>query len=130
VYYGAVERGMPQDGGAYPPELLRLFPREREVAMLVYAMGIATANDVVEGLSEQLCNAAVRSMLNRLVRKGLLTRAKCGRRGAFVYGPALTDALARELALKQFAEDFFEGSLEKLAKAVARMPSATSSQPH
>ena len=93
-------------------------------------LGIATANDVVEGLSEQLCNAAVRSMLNRLVRKGLLTRAKCGRRGAIVYGPALTDALAREFALKQFAEDFFEGSLEKLAKAVARMPSATSSQPH
>ena len=63
-------------------------------------------------------------MLNRLVRKGLLTRARCGEHGAFVYGPALTDARARELALRRFAEDFFDGSLEQLAKAVARLPTA------
>ena len=121
MYYSDV-RADPHS--AFPPEVVRLFPREREVAECIYARGLATANDVQASLSEPLCNAAVRSMLNRLVRKGLLTRARCGEHGAFVYGPALTDARARDLALRRFADDFFDGSLEQLAKAVARLPTA------
>ncbi len=104
-----------------PLEVERLFPREKEIATLVYSRGLVTAVDVEQDLSEPICNAAVRSMLNRLVRKGVLSRAKCGRGGAFVYGPGITQAAAREKALRRFADEFFEGSLEGLAKAVARL---------
>ena len=73
-----------------PLEVERLFPREKEITeTLVYSRGLVTAVDVEQDLSEPICNAAVRSMLNRLVRKGVLSRAKCGRGGAFVYGPGI-----------------------------------------
>lgn len=101
-----------------PPEIDQLYRREREVALVVYRRGLAAATDVQAGLSTPLSNPAVRSMLNRLVRKGVLTRMKCGPYGTFIYGPAVTAASARETALRQFAEDFYEGSLASLAGAI------------
>lgn len=105
----------------FPMEVLRLFRREREIAMIVYARGMVTAKDVSAALPDSLSNPAVRSMLNRLVAKGILTCAKCGSRGTFAYGPALTQSSARELALRQFAEDFYGGSLERLRDAISRL---------
>lgn len=102
-----------------PPEVTRLYRREREIAEIVYERGLATATDVQAELSAYLSNPAIRSMLNRLVSKGVLTKLKCGPRGTFVYGPALTRMAARETALRQFAEDFYAGSLPALAEAIA-----------
>lgn len=104
-----------------PPEVRRLYRREREIAAIVYERGLATATDVQGGLSCELSNPATRSMLNRLVGKGILTRVRCGRHRTFVYGPALTNASARETALRQLAEDFYGGSLASLAEAIADM---------
>lgn len=109
------------EADALPPEVRRLYPREREIAAIVYLRGLATAADIETGLSSPLSNAAVRSMLNRLVAKGILTRLKCGPHRTFVYGPALTSAAARETALRQFAQDFYAGSLASLAEAIADM---------
>lgn len=107
------------DAPIAPPDIEQLYWREREVALVVYRRGLATATDVQAGLSKPLSNPAVRSMLNRLVRKGVLTRMKCGTYRSFIYGPAVTEATARETALKQFAEDFYAGSLASLAGAIA-----------
>jgi predicted transcriptional regulator len=109
------------DPNSLPPEVTRLYRREREIAVIVYERGLATAADVQAGLSSELSNPAIRSMLNRLVAKRILTRLKCGRHGAFVYVPALTQASAREMALRQFAQDFYAGSLASLAGAIADM---------
>lgn len=102
-----------------PPEIEQLYRREREVALAVYRRGLAAATDVQADLSAPLSNPAVRSMLNRLVRKGVLTRMKCGPYGTFIYAPAVTPASARETALRQFAQDFYEGSMSSLAGAIA-----------
>ena len=115
----AAERAWNSD--LFPQEVLRLYRREREIAMIVYERGLVTAKDVEAALSHSLSNAAVRSMLGRLVRKEILTQVKCGSRGALVYGPALTRSAATENALKQFAEDFHGGSLDALAEAIADM---------
>ena len=125
MHYSQMAAGTRSIGENLPQEVQRLFPREREIASIVYSQGLATAAQVEQQLSEPICNAAVRSMLNRLVRKGVLTRARCGPAGAFVYGAALTRTAARERALQQFAAEFYDGSLEHLAKAVARLSSAT-----
>ena len=114
-------RAHSRDPGSLPLEVTRLYRREREIAVLVYERGLATASDVQAGLSSELSNPAIRSMLNRLVAKRILTRLKCGRRGTFVYVPALTQATAREMALRQFAQDFYAGSLSSLAGAIAEM---------
>lgn len=106
-------------GNPVPREVELLYRREREIAAIVYRRGLATAADVQAGLSRELSNAAVRSMLNRLVAKAILTRTKYGPHGTLIYAPALTRASARETALRRFADDFYEGSLPSLARAIA-----------
>jgi len=101
-----------------PRDLQRLYRREREIASIVYKRGLAAAFEVEAALGNAISNAAVRSMLNRLVRKGILTRMRCGKTGTFIYGPALTQLSAREIELRHFAEDFYGGSLAELAAAI------------
>jgi predicted transcriptional regulator len=108
-----------RDGAVAPGPLDRLYRRERQIAGIVYRRGLATASDIEAELGGELSNPAIRSMLNRLVAKGFLTRVKCGRFGTFVYAPAVTDVSARETALREFAQDFYAGSLSSLAEAIA-----------
>jgi len=106
-----------------PLELLRLYRREREVATIIYSMGLASAKQVQAALSVPLTNAAVRSMLVRLVRKGILVQLKGNSNQPFLYGPALTEGAVSERTLLQFASDFHEGSLSGLAHSLAALVS-------
>ena len=99
-----------------PSEVGLLSPREREIATAVYLLRAATAGQVQESLSVALANASVRSMLNRLVAKGILKRTLSGK--AFVYLPALTSSESRARALKRFADDYFAGSVQQAAVAM------------
>jgi predicted transcriptional regulator len=101
-----------------PREVMLLSWREREIARIVYRLQAATAEDVCFNL-EAIRNGAVRSMLNRLVAKGILKRTFGGK--AYVYLPDLSCANSAEQALKQFAEDYFGGSVEDAAETVARL---------
>lgn len=105
-----------ESASALPREVQLLLRREREVATIVYALGAATANDVLARLEVRLANASVRSMLNRLVAKGILMRSLAGRR--FIYLPRLSASDSMRRALFQFADDYFGGSLEAAAQAM------------
>ena len=122
----ALERANGLQASGLPPEVRSLAPREQEVAAIVYRNGLATAKDVEAQVAGSIRNASVRSFLNRLVDKGILLQHSCGVRGTFVYGPALTEAFARESAAWQFCENFYEGSLRRLADDIGefyvRMP--------
>ena len=107
-----------------PPEIGALAWREREIASAIYNDGPMTAKALEERLSDRLSNAAIRSMLVRLCHKGILKRRKrivlCkegARRIAFLYLPALGTDDVRQSALRQFAEDYFGGSLLMVAQA-------------
>lgn len=110
---GVLRRGSPV---TLPREVELLSRREREIATIVYLCRAATAGEVCDHLSAHLANASVRSMLNRLVAKGILKRTLSGK--AFVYLPALTSSESRIMALKRFAEDYFDGSVEEAAEAM------------
>ena len=115
-----------------PRQVLTLASREREVATIVYAQTSATARQVEGQLSTVMTNSAVRSMLVRLVRKGILSRrAIAGKRGRgqeYLYLPALTEADLKIRALRRLSEDFFDGSLSEAAQLlqmlVANEPAA------
>jgi hypothetical protein len=107
-------RGICFDESRLPNEVRVLYPREREIATIVYALRAATAKDVAPYLCERLLNASLRSMLNRLVAKGILTHIRSGR--AFVYLPALTSQDAGLVALRHFAE--VGGSLSRAARTM------------
>lgn len=99
-----------------PHEVELLGRREREIATTVYLLRAATANDVGQSLSVSLANASIRSMLNRLVAKGILKRTMSG--NAYVYLPALTSRESHALALRRFVDDYFDGSVEQAAAAM------------
>jgi predicted transcriptional regulator len=103
-----------------PPQIQQLSWREREVASVVYRFGYATAKDVEAELGGEVSNGAVRSMLVRLVKKGLLLRRPGGRgagcRDLFI--AALSVDHARSRALARIADEFFDGSLPQLQQYV------------
>jgi predicted transcriptional regulator len=103
--------------GWLPPQVRALADREREVATIVYRRGASTAIDVENRLSPRITNAAVRSMLVRLTKKGILRRERGtrGRGQQCVYLPAMTLSDVKERAIRELAGRYFEGSLLTLA---------------
>ena len=97
----------------------RLPPRERQVAQVVYARGEASANEVIAALPDLLSSAAVRSMLSRLVTKGVVRRRRDGKR--FLYVPSVASPAARDAALRRISRDYFGGSLTDAADAMIRL---------
>lgn len=91
------------------PALTKLAPREQEVATIVYLNTGIAAHEVQAALSSEITNAAVRSMLNRLVKKGVLRRRKDGNK--FFYSPALLLPDIQKRALERVVDDFFGGSV-------------------
>jgi predicted transcriptional regulator len=117
-------------GGALPaliasalrtPLLTNLAPREQEVATLVYLNANMTATEVEAALSSEISNAAIRSMLNRLVAKGVLQRHKGDGKSYFIYSPAVQLPEIQERALERIAGDYFGGSLSEVSRCVVRL---------
>jgi predicted transcriptional regulator len=111
-----------------PPEVGSLYRREREIAEIVYGRGSATAKTVQELLSNELTNAAVRSMLNRLVGKRILRRTRPEGSAEYVYSAAISPMGSRNRAIRELAEDFFGGSVNEIAASVLRLARQTSDQ--
>src|SRR5262249_39219990 len=59
----------------------------------------------------------IMTIMDRLARKGVVTRRKVGR--AYLYRPTLTPEEARAHAIEQVVEGFFAGSPEALAEHLA-----------
>lgn len=117
-------------GGALPsliastlrtPLLTNLAPREQEVATIVYLNANMTATEVEAALSSEISNAAIRSMLNRLVAKGVLQRRKGDGKSYFIYSPAVQLPEIQDRALERIAGDYFGGSLSEVSRCVVRL---------
>ena len=98
-----------------PLVVLNLAPAEREVALLVYQLGACTAKQVEDRLSKPVANATVRTMLRRLMNKGILSRRPAGHYKTFLYVPAITTEFVRQSAILHLAQQHFAGSLPRLA---------------
>ena len=101
--------------GAKKPPLSR---REREVMDVLYRLGEATVAEVMEELADPPTYSAVRSALRILERKGHITHREDGPR--YVYAPAEGREKARNAALDQLVDTFFEGSTEQVLVALLR----------
>lgn len=102
-----------------PPEVRSLFSREQEIAAIVYRNGISTARNVECQMDRPPTNASVRTILNRLVRKGILRECRAGNVGPILYTPALAEPFARHAAVKTFAGDFYGGDLNRLVDDIS-----------
>jgi len=93
------------------PADLHLSRRERQIMVIVYARGEASASDVLEDMPNPPTRTAVRTMLRILEEKGHLTHRKKSRE--FIYEPTRPRTRAGLAAFHRVIRTFFEGSLEK-----------------
>jgi BlaI family transcriptional regulator, penicillinase repressor len=96
-------------------EASELSRRERQIMDVVFALGEATVNQVVEAIPDAPTPMAVRRMMHILEEKNQLRRKKQGRE--VVYLPREAKTKAGRSAFQRVLETFFSGSLEEALAA-------------
>jgi predicted transcriptional regulator len=98
------------------PKTARDVPPPLELACLkalwTLKEGNVKAVQQIVAESRPLAYTTIMTVLDRLVRKGRLTRRKVGR--AFVYSPEASRDTMRRAALRELLEGFFDGSEAEL----------------
>ncbi len=92
---------------AKPP----LTRREREIMDIVYRLGRASAQEVLDHLAEPPSYSAVRALLRLLEERGHVRHIEEG--GRYVFLPSVPRGEARRKALAHVVSTFFEGSVEQ-----------------
>ena len=105
---------MPRTAREVPPplELLCLS------ALWSVGEGNVKAVQQIVGQSRPLAYTTIMTVLDRLVRKGLLARRKVGR--SFAYAPKATRDDARRAAVRELVDGYFDGSQEDLKQFLRR----------
>ena len=93
--------------------------RERQIMDVIYQQGRATAAEVLENMPNPPSYSAVRAMLRLLEDKGLVRHEQDGPR--YVYRPTLSRDKARQSAMKQLLQTFFDDSAEQAVAALIDM---------
>jgi len=82
--------------------------RERQILDVIYALGRATASEVLERMPDAPTYTTVRGLLRVLEAKGHVRHEDDG--GRYVYIPTMTKQRAAKSALKHVVQTFFDGS--------------------
>lgn len=100
---------MPRTARDVPP------PLELLCLNALWSLGEGNVKDVQEIVirTRPLAYTTIMTVLDRLVRKGKVSRRKVGR--AFVYTPEASRDQMRHTALREFLDAFFDGSMQELA---------------
>jgi predicted transcriptional regulator len=85
--------------------------REREIMDIVYRLGRASAQQVLENLADAPSYSAVRALLRLLEERGHVRHIEEG--GRYVFLPAVPRGEARRKALAHVVATFFGGSVEQ-----------------
>jgi BlaI family transcriptional regulator, penicillinase repressor len=107
---------MPRPPRDIPP------PLEMLCLQALWSLGEANVRDVqtVVSRSRRLAYTTIMTVLERLVRKGRLTRRKTGR--AFVYSLQASREVMRRAAIRELVDGFFDGSEEELIRFLTGAP--------
>src|SRR5687768_10346928 len=96
--------------------LTALTRRERHIMDILFRLGRATAEEVMQELSGEPSYSTVRTQLRVLEQKGHVRHDEVGRR--FVYMPVVRRQAVRKSALRHVVDTFFDGSVEKVFAAL------------
>jgi predicted transcriptional regulator len=94
--------------------------RERQIMDILHRRNRATAQEVLEELSDPPSYSAVRALLRLLEERGHVKHVQDGPR--YVYSPAVTRGDARRSALAHVVHTFFAGSVEQTVAALVESP--------
>jgi predicted transcriptional regulator len=109
---------MPKSSRDVPP------PLELLCLKALWALEQGKVKDVQQlvAQSRPLAYTTIMTVLDRLVRKGKLTRQKVGR--AFLYSPHTPRDVMRRAAIPELVEGYFDGSEEQLVEFLRGAPLA------
>lgn len=111
------------------PKTVREVPPPLELLCLnaLWSLKEGNVKDVqqVVARTRPLAYTTIMTVLDRLVRKGLLDRRKVGR--AYVYMPQTARDAMRRTALRELLEGFFDGSEMELVRFLAAQPLSAAS---
>lgn len=101
---------MPKTARDVPP------PLELLCLKALWALQEGNVKDVqqVVAKTRPLAYTTIMTVLERLVRKGRLSRRKKGR--AFLYAPTASEDAVRHVAVRELLDNFFNGSTENLIR--------------
>lgn len=99
---------MPRSARDVPP------PLELSCLTALWSLQEGNVKDVqrIVARSRPLAYTTIMTVLDRLVRKGKITRRKVGR--AFVYAPQASRDSMRRAAIRELLDGYFDGSEEQL----------------
>ena len=115
------------------PRTPREVPPPLELACLKALWSLEEGNvravQQVVALSRPLAYTTIMTVLDRLVRKGKLTRRKVGR--AFIYSPEASRDTMRRAAIRELLDGYFDGSEAELLEFLrpAAVPAAPGAPP-
>lgn len=100
----------------------QLSKRERQIMDVVYQLGRATANEIMDRLPESPKNATVRKQLSILAKKGFLIieQQDANLYNRYYYVPAIPPEKARDSALDRLLNTFFQGSTSQAMMALLK----------
>jgi BlaI family penicillinase repressor len=89
-------------------------PLELECLKVLWLLGEGNVKQVRKAVADcrPLAYTTIMTVLDRLVRKGGVSRRKVGR--SFVYSPVLSRESLRQIAVRELVRCFFEGSDQAL----------------
>ena len=100
------------------PKTVREVPPPLELLCLnaLWSLKEGNVKDVRQLVARKrpLAYTTIMTVLDRLVRKGLLARRKVGR--AFVYMPQMARDSMRRIAVRELLDGFFDGSEQELVR--------------
>lgn len=113
---------MPRTARAIPP------PLELRCLTALWRLGEANVQSVRDWLAPQkpLAYTTVMTMLDRLTRKGVLTRRKVGR--SFFYKAMVSEDEIRSLAVRELTDSLFDGKPDALLEFLGALPAAVQAQ--
>ena len=107
---------MPRTAREVPPPLELLCLR----ALWSLGEGNVKAVRQIVAESRPLAYTTIMTVLDRLVRKGMLARRKVGR--SYAYAPQATRDAARRAAVRELLDGYFDGSERELIEFLQRRP--------
>lgn len=113
-----------------PPEYERLGPRQRDLMEVIAMSGGATLREVHSAIPDPPASIyGIRTLLSRLVRKGLLRTRRSGRHSELLYVAVSERSDVKLQAFDRIAREHFRGSKARAISALEQLAAARHSMP-
>lgn len=114
-----------------PADFSNFAPRQREILSVIYNLGGATAREIHKAIPDpppSVCG--IRTLLNRMIRKGHVKTRRSGRHNEIVYLIARSTDDVQLKAFRRVADEYFGGSKKRALATLLQIAGAEAARAH